>query len=203
MNTVRYEGKDVTPTKVVCVGRNYAAHVAELQGTVPKEAVIFAKPNSSISGEVRTHPQDVIHYEGEITFLVRSGRIAGVGFGLDLTKRDLQKELQQQGLPWERAKSFDGSAIFSDFVSLDGELSALEMELLINDELKQQGGYELMLNKPEFLLEDIATFMTLQDNDLLMTGTPKGVGPIEAGDRISGRILHGGQQRVEASWVVQ
>lgn len=203
MNTVRFNGDEIAPMKIVCVGRNYVEHIEELNNKVPEQAVIFSKPNSSISNEVRFLPQEVIHYEGEITFLVRSGKIAGVGFGLDLTKRDLQKNLQQDGLPWERAKSFDGSAIFSEFVGFDGELSRLNMELSINGELKQQGGYELMLNKPEPLLEDIATFMTLQDDDLLMTGTPKGVGPIHKGDTISGRILQGDTVLVEASWTIE
>ena len=203
MNTVRFNGVEIAPMKIVCVGRNYVEHSEELDNKVPEQAVIFVKQNSSISNEVRFLPQEIIHYEGEITFLIRSGKIAGVGFGLDLTKRDLQKNLQQDGLPWERAKSFNGSAIFSEFVGFDGELSSLNMELSINGELKQQGGYDLMLNKPEFLLEDIATFMTLQDNDLLMTGTPKGVGPIHQGDNISGRILQGDNILVEAGWTVR
>lgn len=203
MNTVRMDGTDVAPSKIVCVGRNYVEHIEELKRKMPDQPVIFVKQNSSISKEVRFDPQDEIHYEGEISFLIRSGKIAGVGFGLDLTKRELQQVLQQNGLPWERAKSFDGSAVFSDFVSFDGVLTELELELSINGELKQQGSYELMLNKPEFLLKEIAGFMTLQDSDLVMTGTPKGVGPIRKGDKISGRILQGGKVLVEAEWVVR
>ena len=203
MNTVRMDGTDVAPSKIVCVGRNYVEHIEELKRKMPDQPVIFVKQNSSISKEVRFDPQDEIHCEGEISFLIRSGKIAGVGFGLDLTKRELQQVLQQNGLPWERAKSFDGSAVFSDFVSFDGVLTELELELSINGELKQQGSYELMLNKPEFLLKEIAGFMTLQDSDLVMTGTPKGVGPIRKGDKISGRILQGGKVLVEAEWVVR
>jgi len=203
MNTIRMEGVDVAPAKIVCVGRNYAEHVEELKRKMPDQPVIFVKQNSSISNEVRVHPRDTIHYEGEISFLIRDGKFAGVGLGLDLTKRELQTQIQQNGLPWERAKSFDGSAIFSDFVRFDGDLQSLEMELSINGELKQRANYELMLNKPEFLIKEISSFMTLQDNDLLMTGTPKGVGPIHVGDRISGRILQNGKALVEASWVVQ
>jgi len=203
MNTIRMEGVDVAPAKIVCVGRNYAEHVEELKRKMPDQPVIFVKQNSSISNEVHAHPRDTIHYEGEISFLIRDGKFAGVGLGLDLTKRELQTQIQQNGLPWERAKSFDGSAIFSDFVRFDGDLQSLEMELSINGEPKQRANYELMLNKPEFLIKEISSFMTLQDNDLLMTGTPKGVGPIHVGDRISGRILQNGKALVEASWVVQ
>lgn len=203
MNTITMDGQPVVPAKIVCVGRNYAAHIEELQRPMPAQPVIFVKQNSSISDVVRFHPEDVIHYEGEITFLVRAGKLAGVGLGLDLTKRELQQHLQQNGLPWERAKSFDGAAVFSEFVSFDGEVTELEMELSVDGEPMQRGGYELMLFKPEFLLQEISGFMALQDNDLLMTGTPKGVGPINIGDTIHGRILQHGEALVEASWQVQ
>ena len=202
MNTVRVDGKQVAPTKIVCVGRNYAEHVEELKHKMPDQPVIFSKHNSSISTEVRFHPQDLIHYEGEISFLIRGGNIAAVGFGLDLTKRTLQTQMQQNGLPWDRAKAFDGSAIFTEFVSFDGELRTLVMELSLNGEPRQRGDYDLMLNKPENLIAEISSFMTLQDNDLVMTGTPKGVGPIAKGDVIHGRIFQGGKVLVEESWTV-
>jgi len=203
MNTIMMDGRPVVPAKIVCVGRNYAAHIEELQRPMPAQPVIFVKQNSSISDVVRFQPVDVVHYEGEISFLVRAGKIAGVGLGLDLTKRELQQHLQQNGLPWERAKSFDGAAVFSSFVAFDGEVSELEMELSVNGEEKQHGGYDLMLFKPEFLLQEISSFMTMQDNDLLMTGTPQGVGPIRVGDDIRGRILQRGKVLVEASWTVE
>jgi 2-keto-4-pentenoate hydratase/2-oxohepta-3-ene-1,7-dioic acid hydratase in catechol pathway len=202
MNKIRMEGKEVSPSKVVCVGRNYAAHIEELHHSPPEEPVIFVKPNSAISNEVRFQPSDVVHYEAEIALLVRGGKFAGVGLGLDLTKRELQTYLKQNGLPWERAKAFDGAAVFSDFVSLDVELSQLALELTVNGEVKQEGGYGLMLFKPEMLLEEITSFMTLEDNDLLMTGTPKGVGPISPGDKLEGRILGKGEELVKAVWVV-
>jgi len=202
MNTIRMDGKEVTPSKVVCVGRNYAAHIEELHHTPPEQPVIFVKPNSAISGEIRFQPYDVIHYEAEIALLVRGGKFAGVGLGLDLTKRELQTYLKQNGLPWERAKGFDGAAVFSDFVGLDGEVSQLALELSVNGEIRQQGGYELMLFKPEMLLQEISSFMTLEDNDLLMTGTPKGVGPIKPGDQIAGRILSSGEELVASKWTV-
>ena len=202
MNAIRMDGQAVIPSKVVCIGRNYAAHIEELHHTPPEQPVIFVKPNSAISDQVRFQPEDVIHYEAEIALLVRGGKFAGVGLGLDLTKRELQTTLKQNGLPWERAKAFDGAAVFSDFVSLDGDLSQLALELVVNGELKQEGGYELMLFKPEMLLEEISGFMTLEDNDLLMTGTPKGVGPISSGDKLEGRILVNGAELVKAEWIV-
>lgn len=203
MNTVRFNGVEVAPTKIVCVGRNYVDHIKELNNKIPEQPVIFSKHNSSISDVVRYQPEHVIHYEGEISFIVRDGKIAGVGFGLDLTMRDVQLQMQKNGLPWDRAKSFDGAALFSDFVQFDGDLSTLQMELSINGELRQQGSYELMINKPEFLLDEIGSFMTLQDNDILMTGTPKGVGPINAGDEIYGKVLQDGKPLVENRWTVK
>lgn len=202
MNTILMDGEALIPSKIVCVGRNYAAHIEELHHALPEQPVIFVKPNSAISDEVRFQPQDVIHYEAEITLLVQGGTFVGVGLGLDLTKRELQTYLKQNGLPWERAKGFDGAAVFSDFVPLDGQVSHLAMELSVNGELKQRGGYELMLFKPEMLLQEITSFMTLEDHDLLMTGTPKGVGPIKPNDLLQGRILSNNKELITAEWTV-
>lgn len=203
MNRVQFNGKEVTPTKIVCVGRNYVDHIKELDNRVPDEPLIFTKHNSSISTEVRVIPGQLIDYEGEISFLVRGGAIVGVGFGLDLTLRDAQQRAKDEGLSWDRAKCFDGSAMFSGFVPFDGDLSALQMDLSVNGEARQQGSYHLMINKPEDLLTEIASFMTMQDNDILMTGTPKGVGPIHVGDRLHGRIHIDDRVLTEKSWVVQ
>ena len=109
--------------------------------------------------------------------------MAGVGFGLDLTQRELQSKLKAKSLPWERAKAFDGAACFSDFVGLGGtEISSLTMELEINRERRQSGGYELMIYKPEQILAEILEFMSLEDGDIIMTGTPGGVGQVLSGD---------------------
>ncbi len=103
MKSVMWEGEPVYPSKVVCIGRNYAENIRELDNEASPEPVIFLKPNSAISADIHSSKSELIHYEGEITFLVRSGELSGVGFGLDLTKRDLQHELKSKGLPWERA----------------------------------------------------------------------------------------------------
>ena len=203
MKPINLEGKDVFPSKIVCIGRNYVDHIKELGNEVPTEPVIFLKPNSAISETIYSNEVEPVHYEGEITFLVLSGRLAAGGFGLDLTKRDLQSRLKAKGLPWERSKAFDGAAIFSGFVSCPLDLSRLGLELWINEQLVQRGGYELMINKPEAILEETSGFLSFEDADLIMTGTPAGVGVVNRGDRFTGRVFDGDSLLVEASWVVR
>ncbi|MHB1331819.1 MAG: fumarylacetoacetate hydrolase family protein [Sulfuriferula sp.] len=203
MKSVRWDGKEIHPSKIVCIGRNYVDHIEELNNEVPAEPVIFIKPNSSISNDICYNKNDAIHYEGEIAFLVWSGKLCGVGFGLDLTKREVQSRLKAEGLPWERAKAFDKSAVFSEFVSLNGSIQALRMELYINNKLAQKSGYELMLNKPDNILSEMKGFLSFEDGDLIMTGTPKGVGVINPGDTFSGKILENERLIVEGHWVVK
>lgn len=202
MKLIKLNGKEVFPSKIVCIGRNYVDHIKELGNEIPKEPVIFLKPNSAISTAIHLNESDAIHFEGEMTFVVNSGELAGVGFGLDLTKRELQSALKVKGLPWERSKAFDGAAAFSDFVSFEGDSSELRLELFINDQLQQQGGYDLMINKPDDILAEISRFMSLEDGDLIMTGTPAGVGSIKPGDRFVGKIFENDSLLVEAEWVV-
>jgi len=203
MNSIISDGKSVQPTKIVCIGRNYADHIKEFDNEATLEPVIFLKPNSSISPDVVAIPNELMHYEGEITFLIRSGALYGVGFGLDLTKRDLQYSLKSKGWPWERAKAFDRSAVFSEFVRFQGDLTKLRLELTINGAVVQRGDYDLMLSKPLEMLNEAKSFLTFEDNDLLMTGTPKGVGPVKTGDRYLGRIFEQNKLIVEGSWVVK
>ena len=203
MKSIKFDGKEIHPSKIVCVGQNYAEHIKELSNEVPDQPVIFIKPNSAIAKEIHFDKHNPIHFEGEITFLISSGKLKGVGFGLDLTKRELQSKLRSKGLPWERAKAFDGAAVFSDFVSFHGDIKALRMELYINDDLVQSGGYDLMLNKPESLLNEVKGFSSFEDGDLLMTGTPKGVGPIKIDDRFIGKIFEDKRLLVSGSWVVK
>ncbi len=200
MKSIRWNNKNIHPSKIVCIGRNYAAHIEELDNAPAQEPVIFLKPNSAIAREVNSHPSDLIHYEGEITFLISGGELAAVGFGLDLTKRDLQDQLKSKGLPWERAKAFDGSAVFSEFVSFD-DVSDLQMVFYINGVMVQQGSYELMLSKPMQALAAAKDFLSFEDGDLLMTGTPQGVGPVTTGDQYHGKIFEKNQCIVEATWV--
>lgn len=190
------------PSKIICIGRNYVAHIKELGNEIPKEPVIFIKPNSAISPDIHSGEPDEIHFEGEISIVVRSGEPVAVGFGLDLTKRKLQSALKAKGLPWERSKAFDGAAVFSEFVTFNGQVNALRLELYINDHLVQQGGCQLMIYKPDEILAEVKGFLSLEDGDLIMTGTPAGVGPVNTGDRFTGKIYDNKDLVVEGSWMV-
>jgi len=205
MNSLKLDSERFTPSKIVCVGRNYLEHIRELGNETPDEMVIFNKPNSSISSTLHAaRDGEVLHYEGEICFMLRNRVLHGVGFGLDLTRRELQSKLKTGGLPWERAKAFDGAACFSDFVSIgDTDISSLSLQLEVDGELRQDGGYELMMHKPAQILSGIEAFMSLEDNDIIMTGTPKGVGQVAAGERFIGRILAGDRELVSREWRVE
>lgn len=203
MKSVRLDGKEIYPSKIICIGRNYVGHIEELGNEIPEEPVIFLKPNSAISVDIQSGIPGEIHFEGEISILVRSGGLSAVGFGLDLTKRKLQSGLKAKGLPWERSKSFDGAAVFSGFVTFNGQVDDLRLELYINDLLVQQGGCELMMVKPDEIFAEVKTFLSLEDGDLIMTGTPAGVGPVHAGDRFNGKIFEKDKLIVEGMWVVK
>jgi len=203
MNSIRFNDEDVYPSKVVCIGKNYVEHIRELNDNIPENPVIFIKPNSAISDQVLFNDQESVHYEAEISFLIRNNQYVGVGIGLDLTKREVQNQLKAAGLPWERAKAFDNSAVFSNFVIFDCTVSNLRLEFWINGELRQHANYELMLTKPIAIRNEIQSFLTLEDNDVVMTGTPKGVGPIHTGDVLLGRIFDNEHLIIEHSWVVQ
>ena len=200
MNTISFNKKSIAPSKVVCIGRNYVEHIKELNNETPAEPVIFIKPNSAISATLNTHLHDEIHYEAEISFLINEGKFSAVGFGLDLTKRKIQSNLKTKGLPWERAKAFDKSAIFSEFVEFTGLVDRLRLELRINNILVQQGCVDLMLYKPLEIVEEVGQYISFFDNDILMTGTPKGVGVISKGDHFIGKIYNGDKLLVTASW---
>ena len=203
MHHVRFGDTPVTPSKIVCIGRNYVSHIRELGNEVPDEMVVFCKPNSAIGTELRAeHGGEALHYEGEIALLVQGGRFAGAGFGLDLTKRRLQSRLKKNGLPWERAKAFDGAALFSPFQPLSGDVAGLALELDVDSTPRQRGDVGLMLYPPATILAELQRFMTLEDGDIIMTGTPSGVGELRAGERFHGRVLHGGAVLAASEWHV-
>jgi len=187
MQNIEFKDRLINPSKVVCVGRNYVEHIEELGNEIPKNMVIFNKPNSAISSYLRYFDENT-RFEGELCFLIEKGEIVGVGFGLDLTKADIQNELKKRGLPWERAKAFDGSAVFSPFVSFKGNLSSLSFKLYINGSLAQYANYDLMIYKPNEILKEIKSFMSLEDGDIIMSGTPKGVSNYKVGDRFEATI---------------
>jgi len=202
MKTITYNDQALKVSKVVCIGRNYVEHIEELGNEIPSSMVVFNKSNSAIT-DTLYYFSEHCRFEGEICFLIRNNKIAGLGFGLDLTHADIQNHLKAKGLPWERAKSFDKSAVLSEFVPLCDDISTLGMKLFINDKLVQFASYDLMMYKPDTMLSEIQSFMTLEDNDIIMSGTPKGVGTYSVGDRFVGQVFSGDTLLLEKEWVVQ
>ncbi len=200
MNKVSFEGEWVCPSKIVCVGRNYVEHIHELDNPMPRQMVIFNKPNSALA-DILHVPGPHCHYETELSFLVFNDELSGIGVGLDLTRRDIQQDLKKQGLPWERAKAFDGSALFTDFVRIDAPLEAYTFELHINAERVQHGSVALMINKPQEIIEEIRGFMSLCDGDIVMSGTPKGVAEVRGGDVFVATLYKEGVKLLEREWV--
>ncbi|MDC3248838.1 fumarylacetoacetate hydrolase family protein [Porticoccaceae bacterium] len=193
---------DLPVGKVVCVGRNYAAHARELNNPVPSEPVLFIKPNTSIVclADPVAIPSHLgqCHFEAEMSILIaeelKAGcdeqqaqqAIAGVGLALDLTLRDLQQQLKDKSLPWEKAKAFDGACPVSDFVSVNraGDLQDQQIRMYQNQQLRQDGNSADMLTPVLPLLVYISQFFTLLPGDMLLTGTPAGVGPLAIGDQL-------------------
>lgn len=190
--------------KVVCVGRNYAAHAQELGNEVPTAPILFMKPASSVvsirQGVVCPNPAlyGETHYEAELcvqltadlsaaTIEEAKQAIGGVTLGLDLTLRELQTELKEKGHPWERAKCFDGACVLGDWLDpqVFGDFKNVRYQLTINDTLKQDGDSALMLFPVYELLANISHAFSLQAGDVIMTGTPSGVGALQAGDQLS------------------
>lgn len=211
MNQVLFNGTAIVPNKVVCVGRNYAEHIKELNNVVAEQMVVFLKPNSSITKDLlsSTTANSELHYETEICFIAQQGKLVGLGLGLDLTDRQLQSTLKQAGLPWERAKAFDGAATFSEFISLESalpgkslaDLAELTVELKVDGECRQRGSVAQMLYSPEVIYKDLQRFLTLQDGDIVMTGTPKGVGIINSGERFEATLSYGDNVLLSHTWV--
>ena len=193
--------------KVICVGRNYAEHARELGNEIPKSPILFMKPASSVVSVhneiVRPNPAlyGDTHYEAELciqlvgdlsaaTIEQAKQAIGGVTLGLDLTLRDLQSKLKEKGHPWERAKCFDGACVLADWIDPQafGDFSHVEYQLYINDELKQDGNTALMLFPVYELLAEISHAFSLQAGDVIMTGTPSGVGVLQADDTLTFKL---------------
>lgn len=187
MKSVIFEDKKIFPSKVICIGRNYVEHIKELNNEMPSSMVVFNKPNSSISDKLYFISEDT-RFEGEICFLIEDDKISGIGFGLDLTKADIQNSLKQKGLPWERAKAFNNAAVLSHFVKSEGDIKELRFELFLNGKLTQFADHDLMIYKPHQMLEEIKGFMDFEDGDIIMSGTPKGVGTYKTGDKFTGKV---------------
>lgn len=192
--------------KIICIGRNYAEHIQELQNERPKEPVIFLKPDSAILPKKTPFfiPAftDEIHYEVEI--LIKINKVGKfieskfapkyydeIGLGIDFTARALQSQLKAKGLPWEKAKAFDGSAVIGDFYPKEQfDLTQIKFQLIKNGETVQDGNSKLMLWTVDDLISYISQFFTLKKGDIIFTGTPAGVGQVYPNDELVG-ILEG------------
>lgn len=191
--------------KIVCVGRNYAAHAEELGNEIPEFPLIFLKPASAAvpSGSEIIYPDYSTDMHHEIELLLLIGKtiknasaeeaeeaIIAYGIGLDMTLRDVQNNLKQKGHPWTLAKCFDTSAVISEFVSkTDYKLTQNEIiSLKVNGEIRQSSSLSLMLFNPAEIVKFLSEKMTLEKGDVIFTGTPKGVGKVEKGDLLFGEI---------------
>lgn len=190
------------PSKIVCVGRNYAEHARELGNELPTSPVLFLKPPSSLisleQGIDWNRGLGECHFECELSIQIghtlknatheqAKAAIAGVTLGLDLTLRDLQNQLKDKGQPWERAKAFDGACVLGQWLAPDmlDDLSNATFHLSVNGDIRQQGDTSDMLFGVVDLLVDISKVFTLQSGDVVMTGTPAGVAALASGDQLT------------------
>lgn len=191
--------------KIICVGRNYADHIAELNNARPDAPVIFMKPDTAL-----LHPEESFYYPDftkdlhhEVELVVKINKVGKnieekfahkyyneIGIGIDFTARDVQSELKSKGLPWELAKGFNGSAPVSGFVPLAdyGDIQNINFSLEVNGETRQNGNSSMMLYPVNYLISFVSKYFTLKTGDLIFTGTPKGVSPVQAGDTLSAYI---------------
>lgn len=200
MNSINFNNATITPSKIICIGRNYVAHIKELNSETPDEMTVFMKPNSAISTVLNAVHIEALHYEAELCFLIKDKKINGLAIGLDLTKRGLQSKLKSQGLPWERCKAFNGSALFSDFVAFDGAVDDLNFSLDIDGTRLQTGNVDLMIYKPDVILAELQKFLNLEDGDIIMTGTPAGVGVVKPNQKFVGKLHNGKNLLISQTW---
>jgi 2-keto-4-pentenoate hydratase/2-oxohepta-3-ene-1,7-dioic acid hydratase in catechol pathway len=191
--------------KIICIGRNYAAHIDELNNERPTEPVVFIKPDSAVLPKEQDFyiPEfsNEIHYEVEV--LVKIKKVGKhidkkfahkyydeISLGIDFTARDLQSKLKAKGLPWEKAKGFDGAAVVGKWIDKKKyeNLDKLGFSLLKNKETVQKGDTSLMLWKIDALIAYVSTYFMLKKGDIIYTGTPAGVGKVVANDYLEGRI---------------
>ena len=191
--------------KLICIGRNYTEHIEELENEKPIDPVVFLKPDTSIL--LKKQPffipdfSEDVHHEVEI--LVKIKKVGKhiqkkfahkyydeIGLGIDFTARDLQRQLKEKGLPWEKAKSFDGAAVIGNWLQKDqfNDVNKIAFSLKKNDTLVQQGNTSFMLWKIDEIIEYVSKYFTLKIGDIIFTGTPAGVGKVVANDKLVGFI---------------
>ncbi len=202
MKSVKAGNRELIPSKVVCVGRNYTRHIEELGNERPEKMVIFNKPNSSLSDTLRYFGPDT-RFECELCLLMENSSVAALGLGLDLTHAGIQNDLKSKGLPWERAKAFDGSAVMSEFIAIDNLSENILFELRLNGTVAQRGESSGMIYDITQIIEEIESFMTLEDGDIVMTGTPEGVGNYRRSDRFDATLTIDGRSVLECSWIAR
>ncbi|MEY8847461.1 fumarylacetoacetate hydrolase family protein [Psychroserpens sp. XS_ASV72] len=189
--------------KLICIGRNYTEHIEELENEKPSEPVVFLKPDTSIL--LKKQPffipdfSDEIHHEVEV--LVKINKVGKyiakkfahkyydqIGLGIDFTARDLQSKLKSKGLPWEKAKAFDGAAVVGEWLPKSNfkNVDNINFSLKKNDEIVQKGNTSLMLYKIDEIIEYVSKYFTLKIGDIIFTGTPAGVGKVIANDKLTG-----------------
>jgi 2-keto-4-pentenoate hydratase/2-oxohepta-3-ene-1,7-dioic acid hydratase in catechol pathway len=201
-----FEGNPTAVGKIICVGRNYARHVEEMGEKANADPVFFLKPPTALmtGGSIKVSvPMSFgeLHHEVELAVLVgRRGRaldpteaqnyVAGYAVALDLTLRDLQSKAKTAGEPWALAKGFDGSAPTGPFIAREGiaDPHDLGIQLEVNGQLKQSARTSSMIHRVEDLFARVSRFMTLEPGDVLLTGTPEGVGPLAHGDRLLAHV---------------
>ena len=191
--------------KLICIGRNYTAHIEELDNEKPKDPVVFIKADSAVLPKEQDFylPPFSNNVHHEVELLVKITKVGKhiakefahkyydeVSLGIDFTARDVQDELKSKGLPWEKAKSFDGSAVIGKWVSKSNykDLNDLNFSLKRNNEVVQSASSELMLWKIDELISYVSQFFTLKKGDIIFSGTPSGVGKVEAGDVLEGFV---------------
>jgi len=206
MRAITLDKANITPGKILCVGKNYLAHIREMGGSKPmSEPTIFMKPNSAIASGVNEvgipAVHGVLHHEVELCFVISralsnaseqeaNDSISGWGVGIDFTLRDIQSAAKKAGGPWTISKGFDCAAVFGEFVSTRSDFNplALDIKLSLNGDSRQSANTGQMIFSPAEVVSFVSRFMTIDAGDLFMTGTPEGVGAVNNGDSIHAEI---------------
>jgi 2-keto-4-pentenoate hydratase/2-oxohepta-3-ene-1,7-dioic acid hydratase in catechol pathway len=192
--------------KIICIGRNYAAHVEELKNEMPAEPIFFMKPDSSLlrNNEPFFIPDWTNEVHHEIELVIKINRLGKniekrfahryfdeIGLGIDFTARDVQNQLREKGLPWEKSKAFDKAAVLSSVFfmkSIFSDLDSINFKLDVNGEVVQEGNSGLMIFSFDEIISHVSKYVTLKIGDLIYTGTPAGVGPVKIGDHLEGYL---------------
>ena len=218
MAEIHFAGSDhsMRAGKIICLGRNYTDHAREMQAEVPTTPILFLKPPSALlddGGVIRIPSFSTdMHHEVEMVVLIGWGgtdipasqamdHVSGYAIGLDMTLRDVQAEAKKKGLPWTVAKGFDTSAPVSTFVSKSAvpDPHHLDIRLSVNGTVRQQSNTNNMIFSIEAMIAYISSVFTLEPGDLIFTGTPEGVGPVQPGDTLTAELQHVGSLTVSAA----